>query len=115
MNTYFIPRNTKGESKILFIFSTKALIFSVVGVVVGFIIAYIFSLFKTNLIVFIVSLIFGIIGFAIGTFKIPDSNSMEITRKAGGQGIDEIILRYIKFKLKKDKLYVNCKEVTKDE
>lgn len=115
MNTYFIPRNTKGESKILFIFSTKALIYSVIGVIVGFVLAFIITLFKTNLIVFIVSLIFGLIGFIIGTFKIPDSNGLEITRKAGGQGIDEIILRYIKFKLKKDKLYVNCKEVTKDE
>ncbi len=31
MGTYMIPRNTKGEGRILFIFSTKALIFTVVG------------------------------------------------------------------------------------
>ena len=29
MGTYMIPRNTKGEGRILFIFSTKALILSV--------------------------------------------------------------------------------------
>jgi ABC-type lipoprotein release transport system permease subunit len=115
MNTYFIPRNTKGESKILLIFSTKALIYSVVGIIIGFLIGFIVTFFKTNLIVFIISLIFGVIGFIIGTFKIPDSNGLEITRKAGGQGIDEIIIRYIKFKLKKDKLYVNNRGVTKDE
>lgn len=31
MGTYMIPRNTKGEGRILFIFSTKALIYTVVG------------------------------------------------------------------------------------
>lgn len=31
MGTYMIPRNTKGEGRILYIFSTKALIFTVVG------------------------------------------------------------------------------------
>ena len=34
MGTYMIPRNTKGEGRILFIFSTKALIFTVVGDVI---------------------------------------------------------------------------------
>ncbi len=29
MGTYMIPRNTKGEGRILFIFSTKAIIFTV--------------------------------------------------------------------------------------
>ena len=31
MGTHMIPRNTKGENRILFIFSTKALIFTAVG------------------------------------------------------------------------------------
>ena len=31
MGTYMIPRNTKGEGRILFIFSTKALIYTAVG------------------------------------------------------------------------------------
>lgn len=31
MGTHMIPRDTKGENRILFIFSTKALIFTAVG------------------------------------------------------------------------------------
>ena len=31
MATHMIPRNTKGEGRILFIFSTKAMIYTVVG------------------------------------------------------------------------------------
>ncbi len=49
---------------------------------------------------------FGLIGFAIGTFKIPESNSFEITKKTGGENIDEVILRAIKFKLKKNRIYL---------
>lgn len=31
MGTYMIPRDTKGEGRILFIFSTKAMIYTAVG------------------------------------------------------------------------------------
>ena len=54
--------------------------------------------------------ILGAIGFAIGTFKIPDSNNFGITRKAGGEKIDDIIVRFIKFRLKKNRIYVFTKE-----
>ena len=50
--------------------------------------------------------IFGFIGFAIGTFKIPESNQFEITKKAGGLNIDEAIIRLIKFKQKKNRIYI---------
>ena len=43
-------------------------------------------------------------------FKVPDTNSFEITRKTGGENIDDIITRYIKFKNNKKKLYVYTKE-----
>ena len=41
MGTYRVPRNTKGESRILLIFSTKALIYTVVGIGIGYMINYI--------------------------------------------------------------------------
>ena len=59
--------------------------------------------------------ILALIGYAVGTFKIPETNAFEITRKAGGQNIDEMIIRAIKFKMKKNKIYVYGKEETKDE
>lgn len=57
--------------------------------------------------------IFGLIGFAIGTFKIPESNQFEITKKAGGLNIDEVIIKLIKFKQKKNRIYVYTKEENK--
>ena len=58
----------------------------------------------------VITLIFAFIGFAIGTFKVPDTNGLEITRKTGGENIDAVIKRYIKFKMNKKKYYVYTKE-----
>lgn len=59
--------------------------------------------------------LFGIIGFSIGTFKIPDSGAFQVTRLVGGENIDDVILRYIKFRKKKNKIYITKEEDTKDE
>lgn len=56
---------------------------------------------------------FGLIGFAIGTFKVPEINRLEFTKKTGGENIDEVILRAIKFKKKKNRVYVYTKEEKK--
>ena len=37
MGTYNLPRNVKGENRILFIFSTKSLIYTVVAAGIGLI------------------------------------------------------------------------------
>ena len=88
---YNIPRNTKGEGRFLYIFSTKALIttiiFALIGYVIFYMVGYIIKLAGVKVgagaIGLIASLICGFIGFVITTFKIPDSNNFEITRKAG--------------------------------
>ena len=67
--------------------------------------------------------ILGLIGFVVGTFKMPDSNNFKITQKTGGENIDDIIRRGIKFKMKKNRIYVyeseneieTEEEETKDE
>lgn len=116
MGTYMIPRNTKGEGRILFIFSTKALIYTVVGGLIGLPFYWIFRLIKINEkmslgIVGIAIIVFlALIGFGIGTFKIPNSDSFKITRLVGGENIDDVILRYIKFKRKKNKIYITKEE-----
>ena len=43
-------------------------------------------------------------------FKIPDNNGFELTKKTGGENIDDVIIRYIKFKRNNKKLYVYTKE-----
>ncbi len=106
MNTYGIPRDVKGEGRILFIFSTKALIYTGIGAAIGMLFYFIFSLINMKTLGFIFIVGFGVIGFAIGTFKVPNSSAFEITRKTGGENIDDVIKRYIKFKKEKGKIYV---------
>lgn len=123
MGTYNLPRNVKGEGRILYIFSTKALIYTVAGVGIGVFLYLIFNLIGLGLIGIISIGILGLLGFIIATFKIPDSNNFEFTKKTGGENIDDVIKRAIKFKMQKNKIYVYQREVielekeeeTKDE
>lgn len=111
---YNIPRNYKGESRILFVFSTKALIYTGVGVAIGLVFFYICKLLGFSILGMILVLIFGLIGFAIGTFKIPENKKFEFMRKTGGENIDTIILRWINFKKKHNRIYVYKEEEKKN-
>lgn len=124
MGMYEIPRDTRGEGKILYIFSTKALAYTVVGIILGaglkWILGFIgqfiglYNIFNGIGIAFIILL--GVAGFVIGTFKVPKMDKFEITRKVGGISIDTVIRDYIKFKLKKDKYYIyNTKDLVIEE
>jgi len=110
MGTYNLPRNVKGEGRILFIFSTKGLITTCIGGFVGLIFYYILNLLNLKTAGIIVVLILAAIGYAIGMLKVPNASGMEITRKTGGENIDDVIKRYIKFKMNKKKYYVYTKE-----
>lgn len=111
---YNIPRNTKGEGRILYIFSTKALLYTAIGAMIGGIFFLIFNILKLQIVGLIFVVLFGAIGFSIATFKIPNIKTIEITKKIGGENIDEILRRLIKFKMKKVKRYTLFK-VTKEE
>lgn len=78
--------------------------------VIGLVFYYLFSLLKLTYIGIGVAVLFAGIGFAIGTFKVPESTAFEVTRKAGGADIDEVIMRVIKFKQKKNRIYLYAKE-----
>lgn len=110
MGTYNLPRNVKGEGRILFIFSTKGLITTCIGGGIGLIFLFIFQMLNLKTVGIILTLICAVIGYAIGMLKVPNTNGMEITRKTGGENIDDVIIRYIKFKLNKKKYYVYTKE-----
>lgn len=106
MQVHGIPRKYKGEGRILYIFSTKALIYTAVGTTIGIIFYILFRLIGLSTFGLIITAIFGFVGFSIGTFKIPESQAFSITRKNGGENIDEILLRWIKFKRKGKKIYI---------
>ncbi len=109
MGTYNIPRNLRGESRILIIFSVKSLITTALGALIGAIFLFIFNLLGLKIVGIIIMAIFALIGFAIGTFKIPTIAGLPFTKKIGGESLDEIIKRYIKFRMNR-KIYTYTKE-----
>ena len=125
MKSYYIPRYYKGEGRILYIFSTKALIYTAVGVGIGLIFYFLFNLLKLTTVGIIIAIFLGFLGFVIGTFKVPEIKKFELSKKNAGENIDEVIKRWIKFKREKNKIYtyitldnkdnIEDKEETKDE
>ncbi|MCI8361736.1 MAG: PrgI family protein [Clostridia bacterium] len=113
MGTYNIPRNVKGEGRILFIFSGKSLIYTVIGVGVGLPLYGLFSLMNLHVIGIVAIVITALIGFVIGTFKIPEIGLLKFTKTVGGENIDDIIKRGIMFKKKGNKIYLYTKEEEK--
>lgn len=109
MGTYYIPRNYRGESRILYIFTVKSLITTAVGAMCGSLFFFLFKSLNMTAVGLIIMGIFALIGFAVGALKIPTIVAIPITRKIGGEPIGEIILRYAKFR-KNRKMYVYTKE-----
>ena len=115
MNTYYIPRNVKGEGRILFVFSTKALIYTSIGAAIGAIFYLIFKILGLSMIGIAITAIFAVLGFCIETLKVPDNSNIPFFKKTGGENIDDIIIRWIKFKKSGKKIYVySAEEETKD-
>ena len=114
MGTYNIPRNVKGEGRILFIFSIKALIYSVIGLVLGLPFYFIFNAMQMAVVGIIIMVILGLIGFFIGTFKFPEFAGLKFTKIIGGEEIDDVIKRVFLFKRKGRKLYIYTEEDKKN-
>lgn len=92
------------------IFSTKSLIWTAGTAVVGLIFYGLFKSVGLGKIGIGVLIVFALIGFVIGTCKMPRIDSLKISRQTEGENLDEIIKRAIKFKMKKNKIYVYAKE-----
>ena len=113
---YQRPRNVRGEGTILFIFSTKALITTGIGGAIGLIFWWIFGMLDMKTVGIIITIIFAAIGFGVGTLKVPNTVAFEVTRKTSGENIDDVIMRWLKFKFNsKKKIYVYTEGGTKDD
>jgi hypothetical protein len=103
--SYYIPSNKlKGENRILYIFTGKSLIYTLVGATIGIIFYFLLSLIASKIAGIIVMVIFALIGYAIGTIKMPTAGNSKLVKNVGGESIDEIIFHYIMFK-KNKKVY----------
>ncbi len=109
MGTYYIPRNYRGESRILYIFTVKSLITTAIGAMIGSVFFFVLKSMNMTPVGLGIMAFFALIGFAVGAFKIPTIVAIPITKKIGGEPIGEIILRYAKFR-KTRKMYVYTKE-----
>ena len=112
MGTYNLPRNVKGEGRILFIFTGKSIVWTVVGGAIGFIFYLVFSALNMATVGLIIIGVFALIGFAISTFKVPNIAKIDFTKQTGGENIDDIIRRAIKFRMRGKKIYIYKEEET---
>lgn len=109
MGSYYIPRNLRGETRLLYIFTVKSLITTVAGALIGSVFLFIFSIVNLKIVGIIIMAMFALTGYVIGAVKIPTLAGIPITKKIGGEPLSEIILRWIKFN-KNKKIYVYTKE-----
>ncbi len=110
MGTYNLPRNVKGEGRILFIFTGKSLIYAVVAGGIGLLFYFILSALDLATAGIVVVIAFAGIGFLLGTCKVPNITKFEFAQKTGGENIDDVIKRAIKFKTKGKKIYLYKEE-----
>ena len=88
------------------IFTTKSLIYTCVTGAVGLVFYYLFgALLGLTWLGIGLALVCAAVGFVIGTFKIPDTNGLEITRKLGGEEIDKAFVRWLRFRKKGNLIY----------
>ncbi len=106
MGTYNLPRNVKGEGRILFIFTTKSLIYSAVGAGVGLIFYIMFRLMNLAIVGIVMVALCALIGYSIGMLKVPNIGVLKATKVVGGENLDDVIKRAIKFKQKRNKIYI---------
>lgn len=113
MGTYNIPRNVKGEGRILFVFSGKSMIYTMIGGVLGLPFYFICSLLGLTIVGIVIVTFLALVGFVIGTFKVPTIGILKFTKTVGGENIDDVIKRAIKFKKDGNKIYLYTKEEEK--
>lgn len=98
MGTYYIPRNYKGETRILYIFTVKSLITTAVGAGIGSIFLFVLNSMNLQTAGLIAMGFFALLGFLFGAVKIPTIVGIPITKKIGGEPFTEICSRYIKYR-----------------
>ena len=103
--TYTVPRSAKGETRILNIFTIKALFstagFAAVGALPFFLLKSI-GLTTAGVVILV---IFAAVGYGMAMLTIPDAPIMGKLRKAGGEKLGDIVWRTLTFS-KRKKIYL---------
>ncbi len=109
MSTHYIPKDLRGEGRILMIFTTKSLITTSIFGAVGVVFYLLFSALKLRIVGVIILAVLALLGFAFGTVKMPKITGWRFTKNIEGDSMDEVFLRFVKFKSNK-KIYSYTKE-----
>ena len=109
MSTHYIPKELKGETRILMIFTVKSLITTGIFTAIGTIFYFIFSSIKMKVLGILILAIFALLGYAFGTVKMPRITGWKFTKNIEGDSLDDVFIRYLKFRSNK-KIYTYTKE-----
>lgn len=102
--THIIPRaDVKGQDRFFIFFSVPGLIGTVIGIAIGYPLFAIVSAISSTTPGLVVLALCGLVGFAIGQGKIPDTNAFPLFKNVGGEYVRDIIVRYFKFRKTKKK------------
>lgn len=112
MGTHLIPREVSGEGRILYIFTPKGFIYTLIGLAIGAMMKSFLDVIGAKMVGWVIMAVFALIGWAIGQGKIPDSSANSFFKKTGGEPIETVIKRYFKFN-KSKKIYIT-KAVNED-
>ena len=110
MGTYNLPRSVKGEGRILFIFTGKSMLYTVGAGAIGILFYFLFRAMGLTMVGIVITVIFAVLGFIIGTLKMPNLAKFKFAQKTGGENLDDIIRRAIKFRTKGRKIYIYREE-----
>ena len=112
MNTYLIPREIGDENKFLF-FTTRSLIFTAITGGAGALLhvmvlnpmAQAMQMNELKIAGIVIAFILALIGYCLGTFKIPELKINAFFKNASGEYLNDIIKRVFSFR-KRRKIYI---------
>ena len=84
MSTHYIPKDLRGENRILIIFTTKSLITTAIFGGIGVVLYLIFKLIGLGFIGIILLVLLGLLGYAFGTVKMAKITGWKFTKNLPG-------------------------------
>lgn len=98
---YTVPRSAKGETRILYIFTIKSMLFTLAFAIIGAVPCFILNWLGFGMAGVIVLGVIATLGYLMATLTIPDAPIMGKLRKAGGEKLADILWRTLTFTRRK--------------
>ncbi len=99
MTKHEIPREKKSETRLFSIFSIRSLLYTLVFLVLGFIIGAIVKIIiPSRTLMYIIIGLIGAFGFLMGTVPIRPISFIPATKDVQGLYLHQVIVTYIKYK-----------------